>query len=122
VNKKLISTFQIKIKNMKQLDDFNEAQEALYDYFEFKEDWTAYPIDDRRKFYWHMNAQEVKFYDNKEAFETQDDMHAYTDEILHDRFYPKAVYEGADFTLIMVDTHTDGNKFLAIYDNSKKIK
>jgi hypothetical protein len=106
---------------MKQLDDYNEAQKAVYDYFGFKEDWAVYPIDDRREYWWDMNATEVNFYDTKEAYETEDGMHSYSDEILHHRFYPKAVFEGAEFTLIMVDTHTDGNRFLAIYDNSKRV-
>ena len=106
---------------MKQLDVCNDALEAVYDYFGFNEDWSVYPIDDRRDYWWEINAEEVHFFDSKEAYETEDGMHSYTDEILHHRFYPKAVYEGAEFTMIMVDTHTDGNRFLAIYDNSKRV-
>lgn len=106
---------------MKQLDTYNESLQAVYDYFGFREGCTIYPIDDRREYWWKSNAVEVEFYDSKEAYDEQDGNHTYSDEILHHRFYPKAVYEGAEFTMIMVDTHTDGNKFMAIYDNSKRL-
>lgn len=106
---------------MKLLDNYNEVLDELYNYFGFEEDWTVYPIDDRRKYWWELDSSEVRFYDSKEAYEQQDDGHTYADEILNHRFYPKAVYEGLEFTMIMVDTHTDGNKFLAIYDNSKQV-
>lgn len=106
---------------MEILDNYNKALEELYNYFGFKEDWTVYPIDDAREYFWEMDNNEVKFYDSKEAYEEQDDSHTYSNEILHHRFYPKSVYEGKDFTMIMVDTHTDGNKFLQIFDNSKRV-
>jgi hypothetical protein len=103
------------------LDNYNKVLEELYNYFGFKEDWTVYPIDDAREYFWEMDSTEVKFYDTKEAYEQQDDNHTYSNEIMRHRFYPKAVYEGKDFTMIMVDTHTDGNKFLQIFDNSKRV-
>ncbi len=106
---------------MKQLDEFNIAQQSIYDYFGFKEGWTVFPIDDRRKYYWENNATEVMFYDSIEAYKNQDGNHSYTDDILHHNSYPKAVYDGVEYTLIMVNTNVDGNRFLAIYDNSKKV-
>jgi hypothetical protein len=107
---------------MQLLDTYNETLKAIYDYFGFQEDWAVYPIDDRRQYFWEIDATEVTFYDSLEAFENEDGMHTYSDEILRHRFYPKAVFEGAEYTLIMVDTHTDGNRFLAIYDNAKKLR
>ena len=106
---------------MKQLDDYNKAEAELLEYFGFKEGWTVYPVDDRREYWWELNAVEVRFYDSMAAKEQGDGHHTYTNEILYHAFYEKAVYEGQDYTMIMVDTHVDGNKFLAIYDNSKKI-
>lgn len=46
----------------------------------------------------------------------------YSNEIYTQRFLPKWVYRGKDYTMICVDTHTDGNKFLQIFDNSKEIR
>lgn len=37
-------------------------------------------------------------------------------------FLPKWVYEGLEFTMVVVDTHIDGNKFLAVYDNKKRVE
>lgn len=106
---------------MKLLDDYNKALEKLLNSSGFKYGWTVYPIEDRREYWWKINSIEVVYYDSKDAYEKQDDTRTYSDEILHNRLYPKAVYETDGYTLIMVDTHVDGNKFLAIYDNSKKL-
>jgi hypothetical protein len=44
----------------------------------------------------------------------------YSNEIYTQRFLPKWVYRGEKYTMICVDTHTDGNKFLQIFDNEKE--
>ena len=46
----------------------------------------------------------------------------YEDEIYTQRFLPKWVYRGEDYTMVCVDTHTDGNQFLRIFDNLKERK
>lgn len=46
----------------------------------------------------------------------------YSDEIYTQCFLPKWIYRGKDYTMILIDIHTDGNRFLAIYDNKKEIK
>ena len=46
----------------------------------------------------------------------------YSASIYTQRFLRKWVYRGKDFTLVCMDTHTDGNKFLGVFDNSKEIK
>lgn len=107
---------------MQLLDTYNGILSKIYNYFGFKEDWAVFPIDDRRAYFWRLTGTDVIYYDSLEAYNKQDDGHTYSDEIMYHRFYPKAVYEGEDYTMVMVDTHTDGNKFLAIYDNSKRIK
>jgi hypothetical protein len=106
---------------MKQLDNYFKAINEIYDYFGFKESWSVYPIDDRRDYWWYYNDFDVHFFDTKEAYENDDDSHSYSDEILRHRFYPNPIMIGEEYTMIMVNTHVDGNVFLAIYDNSKKI-
>jgi len=39
----------------------------------------------------------------------------YSNEIYNQRFLKSAIFEGKDFTMILVDTHTDGNKYLQIF-------
>ena len=106
---------------MNIIDKYNDSLQKLYDYFGFVEDWVVFPIDDRREFYWHIVDGQVLFYDTLEAYQNDDENHMYSDEVMNHCFYKKSVYEGKDMTMIIVDTHTDGNKFLAIYNNTLKI-
>jgi len=113
---------------MKQLDKFNNIKQEIFDYFGYVEDWVKIPIDDAREYYWQLNENEhgggevtfaEKIEEMNEETETGD---YYVNEIYTQRFLKKWVYRGKDFTMICVDTHTDGNKFLQIFDNSKEIE
>jgi hypothetical protein len=47
----------------------------------------------------------------------------YQNDIYTNRFLPKWVYRGPEYTMIVVDTHTDGNQLLQVFANDKeKIK
>ena len=108
---------------MKQLDVYTKAQQDLFDYFGYIEDWVVIPIDDAREYYWKLNGTgpgEVLFGETIQDVEEETGDH-YVNEIYTQRFLPKWVYEGEEFTMICVDTHVDGNKFLQIFDNSKRI-
>ncbi len=122
---------------MKQLDEYMKLEKEIHDYFGYVEDWVVIPMDERREFYWKCDEDrdtEVYYSKSKENLEKIiandyewqgddiDENDYYTDEIYTQRFLPKWVYRGKDYTMIVVDTHTDGNKFLAIYDNAKEIK
>ena len=101
---------------------FKDAKQALYDHVGFIEDWTVYAIEDRTKMVWMVDEENkfVRFAETQEKMDSDDDY--YEDEIYTQRFYSKWVYRGETLTMIMVDTHTDGNKFFAFYDNAKEIK
>lgn len=106
---------------MELLDGFLKNQKEIFDYFGFVEDWVVPPLDDSRKHYWQIvNDDEVLFGEKDDVI--QETGNHYSNEIYKQRFYNKWVYRGKDYTMIMVDTHTDGNKFLSIFDNSKEIK
>jgi len=108
----------------KLLDQYFDLQKQIFDYFGYVEDWREIPIDDAREYFWHLTGEGhgdgVKFArEEKNLFEgTMDD--GYSNEIYTQRFLPKWVYRGKDYTMICVDTHTDGNKFLQIFDNAKE--
>lgn len=102
---------------MKLLDQYFKLQEEIYDYFGYKEDWCVFPISDSTEYFWALTERQVYFADTKEELESQSGNY-YSNEIYNQRFLPKAVYLGKDYTMILVDTHTDGNKFLQIFDNS----
>jgi len=118
---------------MKLLDGYFELQKQIYDYFGYKEDWVVIPLEDCREYYWTLDGEKqgnkVWFCDNKNViiklikneFDYGDE-NIYSYEIYTQHFLPKWVYRGKDFTMICVDTQTDGNKFLSIYSNEKEIK
>lgn len=105
---------------MNLMQQFNDAQQALYDHVGFVEDWVVYAIDDRTDMFWQISDGEVKFAETMEKFNSDGDY--YQDEIYTQRFYKKYVYRGEELTMIFVDTHTDGNKFFAFYRNDKEVR
>jgi hypothetical protein len=123
---------------MKLLDDYFDLQKQIYDYFGYKEDWVVFPIEDATEYYWCLpesddESDEVHFAESKEnlekiianGFEWEgdgiDEHDYYSNEIIAP-FLPSGVYRGKDFTMICIDTETDGNRLLQIFDNVKEIK
>lgn len=109
---------------MNKIKEYFKLQDEIYKMCNFTEDWTVYPLDDRTDMYWYTTDETVIFHKDKEyILDKIDELKYYEDELVQHRFYPKgSIYRGENYTLIIVDTHTDGNRFFAIYDNSKEIK
>lgn len=113
---------------MEKLDKYLELQKEVYSYFGYAEDWVVIPIDDGRTYWWYINGSEssgeVIFANKKDELPITEDGEIkgeyFSNEIYTQRFLPKYVYRGKDYTMICVDTHVDGNKFLQIFDNSKE--
>lgn len=106
---------------MKLLDDYFEIVNKIHEYFGYQEQWAVYSFEDSREYYWYLTRNNVYFADTLEELKTQNGMF-YSNEIFKQRHLPKAVYETPDYTMIVVDTNTDGNKFLQIFDNKLKQK
>ncbi len=110
---------------MKLLDDAITATEAVYNYFGYKEDWRVIPLSDETIYFWRVDQDEatgqgsVTFADSIGELESGDG-NCYSHEIYTQRHLPKWVYRGEDYTMISCDTHTDGNKFLCVFDNKKE--
>jgi hypothetical protein len=64
---------------------------------------------------------EVRFTDTVENLLDAEVGNYYSKEIYTPRHLTKWVYSGKDYTMVVVDTDTDGNKFIQIFDNSKEI-
>lgn len=111
---------------MKELDLYLSAKKAVFEYFGYIENWRVIPIDDAREFYWILILDDdgrngsVRYAESIEQL-SDDDYDYYENEIYTQRHLDRWVYEGEEFTMICVDTHTDGNKFLQIFDNSKRM-
>lgn len=110
---------------MKLLDDYLALREQIFAYFGYVEDWVVIPLDDQRARFWRIeggegHGGEVMYADTLEQLDSDGDY--YSGSIYTQRFLPKWVYRGAEFTMIAVDTHTDGNKFLMVFDNAKEVR
>lgn len=126
---------------MKLLSDYFYVQNRLFAHFGYVEDWCSFPVADKTNCWWCLTDVEsnldpigdgstritggkVNYLEAK----TLDEVNAIIDagqyyqaSIYTQRFLPKWVYPSNDgkHTMILIDTHTDGNKFLAVFDNSK---
>lgn len=109
---------------MQLLKDYFNIQKLIYEYFDYCEDWQVFPIEKSTQYYWALDGEgpgTVMFAD------TETELHAatgnfYIDQIYTYRNLSKWVYRGEMYTMIVVDTQTDGNKFLRIFDNAKERK
>jgi len=113
-------------KGFPLLNAFNSIEKQIFDYFGYREDWVKIPMEDRTEMYWMLQQNDngggsVTYFEEPITEEILNDGKCYRDSIYTQRFLPKWVYPGKDYTMIVVDTHTDGNKFLAIFDNKKQV-
>lgn len=122
---------------MQLLDDFNSIREQILNYFGYVEDWVVLPLYDARECYWRVNKTSwiwgycardseseetgvVQYAKTEEALANEDGDSCYENQIYTQRFLPKWVYRGPEYTLIVVDTRTDGNRFLQVFSNDKE--
>jgi len=113
----------IKITNLNDdiIDTYFKLQSGIFECFGYIENWKVIPMEDSRECVWLLNEEAgfVRFAVDMEDFESGD---YYENEIYTQRFLTKYVYRTDNFTMICVDTHTDDNKYLQIFDNKKEIK
>lgn len=111
---------------MKLLKEYNSIRNQVFAYFGYVEDWVSIPLDDATMYHWQLTGEghgdEVRFADTVEDLLDEAKGNYYSNEIYTQRFLPKWVYRGEEYTMVVVDTHVDGNKFLQIFDNSKEVK
>ncbi len=101
-----------------KIDDYFKTKKEVHDAFGYVEDWVSIPLEDFRYYYWTADDQSVLYADSEEDFANEG---YYEASIYTQRFLPKWVYETTHFTMICMDTHTDGNKYLGIFDNSMHV-
>ena len=109
---------------MKLLDFFFYTKQYIFDYFGYVEDYAVIPLDDATEYYWQIIGGDgaggvVRYGPTEEILETVGDY--FEDEIYTQRFLPKWVYRGEDYTMICCDPKVDGNKFLRSFDNCKEV-
>jgi hypothetical protein len=114
---------------MKLLDEYNKIQMEIFTYFGYVQNWRSIPLDDQRGKYWmicgpeYTNITKIVWSEKPLTIETvTEGIYIYSGSLYTQRHLPKWVYRGKDYTMICVDTHTDGNQFLMIFDNDKEYK
>lgn len=109
---------------METLDNYFKLQDEIFKYFGYVEDWRILPLVDSRDCYWTIiggDRGNVRFHEQKEALEDEEGGGYYEHEIYTQRHLPKWVYRGEKYTMICVDTNTDGNQYLQIFSNDFEI-
>lgn len=109
---------------MELLKKYDKLEKEIHDYFGYVENWVVIPMDDNTEMFWFLDnvdehASHVSYAKKKDDFPKDD---YYVNSIYKQRFLPKWVYRGEDYTMVVVDTQTDGNKFLQIFNNRLEIK
>lgn len=116
---------------MQALTQYFEAEKAVHEHIGFTEQWKVYPLEDSTEMYWHVNRNDVYFAETIDALRyglSEEGMFDNPEELPEEDYYKnnlirtEYIYRGSEYTGILVDTQTDGNKFLQIFDNSKEVK
>jgi hypothetical protein len=106
---------------MELLDKYNALRTEVLAYFGYVENWRVLPLDDARKYFWRLAGEGpgvVRFAKTEQDLESDDDH--YENEIYTQWDLPTWVYRGADYTMVVVDTHTDGNQWLQVFTNANE--
>jgi len=108
---------------MKLLGEYFKLQNEIYEYFGYQEDWVVIPMESKLNYFWYIDPTEK---DHVIYWESKKDVvelgQWYQDGIYTQRFLPKWVYRGPEFTMICTNPGVDGNKFLSVFDNTKEHK
>lgn len=108
------------------LTTYFESKLKVHEAFGYHSDWVEIPLDDRREMYWMlvggegMGASCVWSPQPLTVKSIEEGSVIYSGHIYTQRFLKKWVYRTATHALISVDTQTDGNKFLMVFDVAKE--
>jgi len=101
---------------------FNILQE-VYDYFGYREGWRTFAVVDYREYVWDLiDGDDRVGYSHGPITEESIEygMDIFDSEVFTYTNQTKWTYEKEDYTMILLDTQTDGNIDLAIFDNKKR--
>ncbi len=109
----------------KDIDSYFEIQGRIHEALGYKPDWVEIPLDDHRGEHWMIVGSEE---DGRCVYSEEPLTHdsigegskIYGGPIYTQRFLPKWVYRAGKHVMVSVDTETDGNKFLMIFDADKE--
>jgi len=125
-NKSTDSTEKVILNN--KLNKYFNLQQVIYEAFRYVEDWVVIPLSDQRDMFWQIiglhdesgMGGSIIYYEEPLTEENLEKGKHYSAKIYTQRFLPRWIYRTDYFTLVCMDTCTDGNKYLGIFDNSKE--
>jgi hypothetical protein len=104
------------------LKEYFDLQKKIHTYFGYTEDWVTIPLLNGTEYFWSVcETKKIVYYHENPL--TQDSVEGgahYSGRIYTQRFLPKWVYRSDRYTMVSVDTQTDGNKYLMVFDNDKE--
>lgn len=112
-----------------KIENYFNLAEEIHRYFGYKEDWVTIPMDNRIGDYWMLiekpDGAGGRYVYSPKPFTTESveaGTEIYGGSIYTQRFLKKWVYRAEEMTMVCANTHTDGNKFLMLFENSKECK
>lgn len=113
------------------LNEYYNILTILYRDIDFIENWKVYPVRFEPNASWYIEGNTLFFTfpeddldDNEEErillYPAGDDNWTEYEILKPWRFYEQVIYEGKEYTGILVDTCEDGNIFLMIFSNKNK--
>jgi hypothetical protein len=113
---------------MNVINTYFESKKLVHESFGYVSDWKEIPMEDGREYYWMLVGGEINgtVVYSRVPFIAKDlgreGGNFYSSTIYRQCFLPKYVWRNEINTMISIDTHTDGNKFLMILTNSLECK
>lgn len=120
----------------------------IHEYFGFAESWRVLPLDDMREWFWSQRDERIVWAETSTALRygmwndgtlDEDDLTdterktfpRYSESSQAPSYYSGSLYSyhhqndhvcrRPDLTLVLVDTHTDGNVLAMIFDSTKEL-
>ena len=109
-----------------EITAYFEAKGKLHAGFGYEESWVEIPMEDKREMYWMIVGDEGgvgKCVYSPKPFTAEDIISGktlYSGLIYTQRFLSKWVYRTQTHVMAAVDTRTDGNKYLMIFDATRE--
>lgn len=102
------------------LANIDALTNAVYRFFGYEEDWEVFPLSDETDKHWFVTEEEVVGSGDPMTVESvTSGWDIFGGIIYRRRSSAESVLKAGGYTMICVDTQTDGNKFLAVYDDAK---
>ena len=110
------------------------AEEALFRHVGYAHDWRKFPIMDYTDMFWAVDPTEREWSRHSPSREALQDWvdtgeyrkcdggMCYESEIYTYRHLDRWVVRGPELTIVLEDTHCDGNIWLAVYLTSIEVK